>query len=75
MRIGCLHSRNSEVNAALDNLGYFAMPSTLMQEAAQQLLSDEPFVDRYLAENARRLDASYTALTGALQAWMRFPFS
>lgn len=65
MRIGCLHTKNAGVNASLDNLGYFAMPSTLMQEAAAQLLADEPFVDRYLAENARRLDASYTALTGA----------
>ena len=66
MRIGCLHTLNEAVTGAFDTLGYFAMPSTLMQEAATQLLTDEPFVDEYIAENMRRLGGSYDALTGAL---------
>ena len=68
MRIGCLHTKNEALLGALDTLSYFALPSTLMQEAATQLLTDEPFVDEYIAENMRRLGRSYDALTGAL-AW------
>lgn len=64
MRVGCLYTHNTAVTGAIDNLGYFAMPSTLIQETAHQMLQDEKFVDSYIAENLRRLDASYTALTG-----------
>ncbi|BDA42313.1 1-aminocyclopropane-1-carboxylate synthase [Coccomyxa sp. Obi] len=66
MRVGCLYTHNTAVIGALDNLGYFAMPSTLIQETAHQMLQDQDFVDLYIAENLRRLDASYSALTGAL---------
>jgi aspartate/methionine/tyrosine aminotransferase len=65
MRIGCLYTRNKALTGALDNLGYFAMPSTLTQEAIHQLLSEADFVRSYIEENARRLGASYDALTGA----------
>ncbi len=64
MRVGCLYTHNTELTGALDNLGYFAMPSTLMQEAAHQMLQDHDFVNHYIAENLRRLEASYDALTG-----------
>lgn len=64
MRVGCLYTHNSAITGALDNLGYFAMPSTLIQEAAHQMLQDQEFVTHYIAENLRRLNASYDALTG-----------
>ncbi|KAK9901665.1 hypothetical protein WJX75_007319 [Coccomyxa subellipsoidea] len=67
MRVGCLYTHNSAIIGALDNLGYFAMPSTLIQEAAHQMLQDQEFVTHYIAENLRRLDASYDALTAALE--------
>lgn len=67
MRVGCLYTHNTAVTGALDNLGYFAMPSTLIQETANQMLEDQDFVDSYIAENLRRLDASYIALTGGRQ--------
>lgn len=65
MRVGCLYTHNTAATGALDNLGYFAMPSTLIQETAHQMLQDHDFVDSYIAENLRRLDTSYSALTGA----------
>lgn len=64
MRVGCLYTHNEAVNGALDNLGYFAMPSSLVQEAAHQMLCDQDFVESYIAENLRRLESSYDALTG-----------
>ena len=76
MRVGCLYTHNTAMMGALDNLGYFAMPSTLMQEAAHQMLQDEKFVTEYIAENLRRLEASYDALTGrwafAMTLMLRF---
>lgn len=62
--MGWLHTLNADLNGALDNLGYFAMPSTIIQEAATQMLLDKPFVTFYLEENQQRLARSYDALTG-----------
>ena len=64
LRVGWMHTLNGDLIAALDSLAYFAMPSTIIQEAATQMLTDKAFVTSYLAENQRRLARSYDALTG-----------
>lgn len=69
MRIGCLYSRNTALAGALENLGYFAIPSSMAQEAVSQMLGDLDFVLSYIRENTRRLEASYDALTGQFSFW------
>ena len=64
LRVGWMHTLNAELRGALDNLAYFAMPSTIIQEACTQMLLDKAFVTSYLKENQRRLAQSYDALTG-----------
>ena len=63
--MGWLHTLNQDLTGAMDSLAYFCMPSTIIQEAAAQMLLDKPFVTAYLQENQRRLARSYDALTGA----------
>ena len=65
LRVGWLHTLNQDLTGAMDSLAYFCMPSTIIQEAAAQMLLDKPFVTAYLHENQRRLARSYDALTGA----------
>jgi len=64
LRVGWMHTLNAELRGAMDNLAYFAMPSTIIQEACTQMLLDKTFVTSYLKENQRRLAQSYDALTG-----------
>ncbi|GBF93602.1 1-aminocyclopropane-1-carboxylate synthase [Raphidocelis subcapitata] len=68
LRLGCLHSRNATLNSALVNLAYFTLPSSVVQCMFAQLFGDAAFMGRFVAENNRRLAASYEALTGALDA-------
>lgn len=68
LRLGCLHSRNAALNQALVNLAYFCLPSSAVQWAFARLLGDGAWLAGFVAENARRLRASYEALTGALDA-------
>ena len=65
LRVGWLHTLNQDLTGAMDSLAYFCMPSTIIQEAAAQMLLDKPFVAAYLQENQQRLARSYDALTGA----------
>ena len=65
LRVGWLHTLNQDLTGAMDSLAYFCMPSTIIQEAAAQMLLDKPFVTAYLHENQQRLARSYDALTGA----------
>ena len=60
-----MHTLNQDLTGAMDSLAYFCMPSTIIQEAATQMLLDKPFVTAYLKENQQRLARSYKALTGA----------
>lgn len=64
LRVGWLHTLNADLIGAMDSLAYFAMPSTIIQEAATQMLLDKAFVKSYLKENQRRLARSYDALIG-----------
>ena len=66
LRVGWMHTLNADLIGAMDSLAYFAMPSTIIQEAATQMLRDKAFVTSYLQENQRRLARSYNALIGAL---------
>ena len=65
LRVGWLHTLNQDLTGAMDSLAYFCMPSTIIQEAAAQMLLDKPFVTAYLHENQQRLARSYDDLTGA----------
>ncbi|CAK0764832.1 hypothetical protein CVIRNUC_003198 [Coccomyxa viridis] len=67
LRVGWLHTLNQDLTGAMDSLAYFCMPSTIIQEAAAQMLLDKPFVAAYLQENQQRLAHSYDALTGELE--------
>ena len=69
LRVGWMHTLNTDLIGAFDSLAYFAMPSTIIQEAATQMLLDRAFVDSYLKENQRRLARSYDALIG--MEWCR----
>ena len=64
LRVGWMHTLNAELRGAMDNLAYFAMPSTIIQEACTQMLLDKAFVTSYLKENQQRLAQSYDTLTG-----------
>ena len=55
LRVGWMHTLNADLIGAMDSLAYFAMPSTIIQEAATQMLLDKAFVKSYLKENQRRL--------------------
>lgn len=66
LRVGWMHTLNADLIGAMDSLAYFAMPSTIIQEAATQMLRDRAFVAFYLQENQRRLARSYDALIGAV---------
>jgi len=64
LRVGVLHSRNSSLNTALGNLGYFCSPPAPLQWTLAQLLGDEGWLDGFLTENRRRMLAAYNTLTG-----------
>ncbi|MDT0318298.1 aminotransferase class I/II-fold pyridoxal phosphate-dependent enzyme [Streptomyces millisiae] len=67
-KAGVLHTTAPDVLAAARELAYFAPLSTQTQELLAWLLTDDPgWVARYLAAGRRRLGASYTAATGALE--------
>ncbi|KAG2483578.1 hypothetical protein HYH03_017585 [Edaphochlamys debaryana] len=66
LRVGCLHTRNTQLLTAFDNLGYFcAVPNTLQWSLARAL-SDEAWVASFIAENTRRMRAAYAGLEAAL---------
>eukprot|EP00667_Euglena_gracilis_P009153 EG_transcript_9291 len=69
LRIGCLYSCNPAVLRALDNIGYFAIPSGPVQLQVADMLEDEEWIRMYVAENHRRLRAAYRGLTDALEQY------
>ncbi|MFG2818663.1 aminotransferase class I/II-fold pyridoxal phosphate-dependent enzyme [Kitasatospora sp. NPDC048365] len=68
LKVGVLHSSDPEVVAAVRALAYFAPVATDTQALLAWLLSDVAWTDAFLAENRRRLAASYTAAAGLLDA-------
>jgi hypothetical protein len=67
-RVGVLHTVNPALLTALANVNYFATVSNDTQDALAQLLSDEPWVDAFLAENNRLLRESYATVAEAAAA-------
>ncbi|MEU9116750.1 aminotransferase class I/II-fold pyridoxal phosphate-dependent enzyme [Streptomyces sp. NPDC048483] len=59
LKVGVLHTPDPTVRAAARALAYFAPVSTDTQALLTELLDDTGWVDRVLAENRRRLAASY----------------
>lgn len=67
LRCGVLVSENQGLVQAVDGLAYWAAVSGDTQFVLEQLISDEAWVDEFVAENRRRLGSAYTAVTGALK--------
>lgn len=67
LRVGVLYSKNAALNTALGNLGYFASVPAPLQMSLSKLVTDDAWLDSYLAENRRRMLEAYTQLAGV--AW------
>lgn len=65
-RLGAVYTNNKDLIGAWPNIAYFAGASFLVQELLGSVLRDEAFVDAFLAENCRRLRASYEIVARAL---------
>jgi aspartate/methionine/tyrosine aminotransferase len=65
-KVGVVYSPDPDVRAAARALAYFAPTSTHTQALLRDLLSDPEWVRDLLAENRRRLAASYARSTRAL---------
>lgn len=67
LRVGVLLSENENVIKAVDALAYWAAVSGDTQSLLASLLSDEAWVDEFIAANQRRLGEAYRRTTDALQ--------
>ncbi len=68
LRAGVLLSENEGVRQAIDGLAYWAAVSGDTQYVLEQLITDDAWVDDFVAENQRRLGEAYRAATAALEA-------
>ncbi|MBK6015709.1 aminotransferase class I/II-fold pyridoxal phosphate-dependent enzyme, partial [Streptomyces sp. MBT53] len=68
-KAGVLHTTDPEIRAAARALAYFAPVSTHTQAHLTSLLADPARVHAFLAENRRRLGASYDRATALLDAF------
>lgn len=66
LRIGFLHTRNSAIHGALNNLTYFTSVGGPLQHQVAEMLEDDAWIDRYFTENNARLKESYRGLSAAL---------
>ena len=48
----------------MGGVGYFSAVSNIVQHMLAEVFNDAPFMDRYFAENSRRLGAAYAEFTG-----------
>jgi 1-aminocyclopropane-1-carboxylate synthase len=64
LRIGVLYSKNTLLNQALGNIGYFASVPGPLQYTLSKLWSDDEWLDGFIAENRRRMLEAYTTLAG-----------
>lgn len=64
LRIGVLYSKNTSLNQALGNIGYFASVPGPLQYSLSKLWSDDEWLDGFMAENRRRMLEAYTTLAG-----------
>ena len=74
LRVGLLHSRNKPLAQALNSLCAFASVSNHTQHVLTEVLSDDAWVESFLAGNAAALGRSYDALSASLDA-ARIPFT
>lgn len=68
LRCGVLVSENEAVVAAVDGLAYWGAVSGHTQWLLEQAITDEAWVDHYLAELRDRLGAAYRSVAAALDA-------
>ncbi|MDH3538463.1 MAG: aminotransferase class I/II-fold pyridoxal phosphate-dependent enzyme [Acidimicrobiia bacterium] len=68
LRCGVLVSENQGVLTAVDAVAYWSAVSGDTQFLLEQLISDERWVDGFIAENQRRLGDTYRQVTAALDA-------
>ncbi len=73
LRVGMIHSHNSALMAAIGNLNLPHMVSNLTQWVIGELFKDANFIAEYIAENQRRITASYQLATSTLDA-MHIPY-
>jgi aspartate/methionine/tyrosine aminotransferase len=66
LRCGVLVTENEALIAAVDSLAYWACCSGDTQFLLGQMISDDAWVDAYVAEMRDRLGAAYRSVTGAL---------
>ncbi|PNW83097.1 hypothetical protein CHLRE_06g306400v5 [Chlamydomonas reinhardtii] len=66
LRVGCLHSRNTQLNKALDNLGYFCAVANPVQWGLAAALADGDWLRHFLDTNRARMAAAYGQLEAAL---------
>lgn len=67
-RIGVLYSQNEQLNAALNNIGYFSAVSNFTQEAMAEVLEDREWCAQYMRSNAHLVGGTYSKVVRALQA-------
>ena len=67
LRVGIVYSYNDEVVNQGRKMSSFGLVSTQTQFFVAALLSDDEFVERFLAESARRLAARYNHFTKELE--------
>jgi aspartate/methionine/tyrosine aminotransferase len=66
LRCGVLLSENADVLRAVDGLAYWAACSGHTQHLLGEVVSDTPWVDRYIAQMRRNLAHSYERVTTTL---------
>ena len=66
LRCGVLVTENQAVIEAIDGIAYWACCSGDTQALLAEMIRDDDWVDGYVAENGRRLQASYSIVATAL---------
>lgn len=68
VRFGVVWTQNEALQGALDTAANFTCVAGPVQAFAASLFSNQPFIDRYLSENSRRLGQSCGILMAGLEA-------
>ncbi len=68
LRVGILYSRNEQLVAALKSVAAFQGVSRHTQVLLARLLEDHDFVEKYIAENKKRLAESYEYIVSLMES-------
>ena len=68
LRCGVLLSDNQQLLEAVDALAYWACCSGLTQYLLGEVISDDAWIDAYIADNQKALGQAYRGVTAALDA-------